>query len=86
MYVQIPSGYMLNPMAIHTPYGETINPWTLQPYQGGFNPVYQQYQSPEPEYVKTMNEVMQLIMALMPLLILLAIIQMIPNILSGRRR
>jgi len=86
MYVQIPSGYMLNPMAIHTPFGDTTNPWTLQPYQGGFNPIYQNYQSPEPEFVKTMNEVMQLIMALMPLLILLAIIQMIPNILSGRRR
>lgn len=86
MYVQIPSGYMLNPAAIHTPYGENINPWTLQPYQAGFNPIYEQYESPEPEYVKTMNDVMQLIMALMPLLILLAIIQMIPNILSGRRR
>ena len=86
MYVQIPSGYMLNPMAIHTPFGDTTNPWTLQPYQGGFNPIYEQYESPEPEYVKTMHDVMQLIMALMPLLILLAIIQMIPNILSGRRR
>ena len=86
MYVQIPSGYMLNPAAIHTPYGDSINPWTLQPYQGGFNPIYEQYQSPEPEYVKTMHDVMQLIVALMPLLILLAIIQMIPNILSGRRR
>ena len=85
MYVQIPSGYMLNPMAIHTPFGETTNPWTLQPYQAGFNPIYENYRSPEPEFVKTMNEVMQLIMALMPLLILLAIIQMIPRILSGRR-
>ncbi|RLG91972.1 hypothetical protein DRO37_09600, partial [Candidatus Bathyarchaeota archaeon] len=49
MYVQIPSGYMINPALIHTPFGETTNPWTLQPYQGGFNPIYEQYQSPEPE-------------------------------------
>jgi len=84
MYVQIPSGYMLNPMAIHTPFGDTTNPWTLQPYQGGFNPIYEQYQSPEPEYVKTMHEVMQLIMAFMPLLLILAIMQMIVNL--GKRR
>ena len=85
IYLEIPSGYMINPALVHTPHGETTNPWTLQPYQGGFNPIYENYQSPEPEYVKTMHEVMQLIMALMPLLILLAIIQMIPRIVSGRR-
>ena len=83
-YVQIPSGYMLNPMAVHTPFGETTQPWTLQPYQSGFNPVYQNYQPPEPEYVKTMHEVMQLIMAFMPLLLILAIMQMIVNL--GKRR
>ena len=84
-YIQLPSGYMINPMAVHTPFGDTTNPWTLDSYPGGFNPIYENYQSPEPEYVKTMNDVVQLIMALMPLLILLAIIQMIPRILSGRR-
>jgi len=84
-YIQLPSGYMINPALVHTPFGDTTNPWTLASYPAGFNPIYQNYQSPEPEYVKTMHEVMQLIMALMPLLILLAIIQMIPRILSGRR-
>ncbi|RLI40011.1 hypothetical protein DRO64_09700 [Candidatus Bathyarchaeota archaeon] len=84
-YIQLPSGYMINPALVHTPFGDTTNPWTLNSYPAGFNPIYQNYQSPEPEYVKTMNEVMQLIMALMPLLILLAIIQMIPRIVSGRR-
>ena len=83
-YVQIPSGYMINPMAVHTPFGENTQPWTLQPYQAGFNPVYQGYQPPEPEYVKTMHEVMQLIMAFMPLLLILAIMQMIVNL--GKRR
>ena len=84
-YIMLPSGYMINPALVHTPFGETTDPWTLRNYQAGFNPVYEGYKPPEPEYVKTMNEVMQLIMALMPLLILLAIIQMIPRILSGRR-
>ena len=84
-YIQLPSGFMINPALVHTPFGDTTNPWTLDSYPAGFNPIYENYQSPEPEYVKTMNEVMQLIMALMPLLILLAIIQMIPRILSGKR-
>jgi len=84
-YIQLPSGYMINPALVHTPFGDTTQPWTLDSYPAGFNPIYENYQSPEPEFVKTMNEVMQLIMALMPLLILLAIIQMIPRILSGRR-
>jgi len=84
-YIQLPSGYMINPALVHTPFGETTDPWTLKNYQAGFNPVYEGHKPPEPEFVKTMNDVMQLIMALMPLLILLAIIQMIPRILSGRR-
>jgi len=84
IYLEIPSGYMINPALVHTPFGETTQPWTLQPYQGGFNPVYQGYQPPEPEYVKTMHEVMQLIMAFMPLLLVIAIMQMIVNL--GKRR
>jgi len=83
-YIQLPSGYMINPALVHTPFGETTDPWTLRNYQGGFNPVYEGYKPPEPEYVKTMHEVMQLILAFMPLLIILAIMQMIVNL--GKRR
>ena len=83
IYTQIPSGYMLNPAAVHTPYGESTNPWTLRNYQGGFNPVYEGEQEPEPEMVETMHEVMQLVIALMPLLIILAIVQLIVRL--GKR-
>ena len=83
-YIQLPSGYMINPALVHTPFGETTDPWTLKNYQAGFNPVYEGHKPPEPEFVKTMNEVVQLIIALMPLLILLAIMQMMVNL--GKRR
>jgi len=87
-YVEIPANYTIIPQKIVTPNG-VVPTIVLQYYRGGLNPAYP---TPNPsvpiELTTPASDVviatMQVILALLPLILILAVVNMISGL--GRRR
>jgi len=86
-YVEIPAGWQIIPGQIVTPSG-SVPSLTLQNWSGGYNPAYTPGNYTEPTFVtpadETVQVTLQLLFAILPLILLLAVVNMITNL--GRRR
>jgi len=86
-YIVIPPGSTLTPQAISTPNG-LVPSLDLQNWIAGMNPAYTPGNYTEPTFVtpadETIQVTFQLLFAILPLLLLLAVVNMITNL--GKRR
>ena len=86
-YIVIPPGSTLTPQIISTPNG-LVPSLDLQNWVGGLNPAYTPGNYTEPTFVtpasETVQVTLQLLFAVLPLILLLAVVNMITNL--GRRR
>ena len=86
-YIVIPPGSTLTPQIISTPSGATPSIY-LQNWEAGLNPAYTPGNYTEPTFVtpasETVQVTLQLLFAVLPLILLLAVVNMITNL--GRRR
>ena len=86
-YIVIPPGSTLTPQVISTPSGTTPSIY-LQNWEAGLNPAYTPGNYTEPTFVtpadETIQVTFQLLFAILPLILILAVVNMITNL--GRRR
>lgn len=84
-YLEIPAGWTITPSRIVTPEGD-VPTLMLDNYEAGIRPAYQENELPETEFTsneQAVQTMLQLFIMLLPLIVILALVQVIANI--GRR-
>jgi len=85
-YIEIPAGWQIQPGTIITPSGSVPSIY-LQNWEAGLNPAYTPGNHTEPEFVTPASDIvttaLQLFMVILPLVLILAVVNMITNM--GRR-